>query len=183
MAKYNFSSTKSVLLFFHKFCCCWQSVFYSTRIFFSSSQLYGNTGYVLLTISITTFSLLFQAQIILICRNRLVHKPGECTVFTNESNHGTVTKNVIHIFITFCLKVFRECYWCLDIQSIILLVFNPNLNPNHTLTVSKLQSVQNFTTRIVTGSRKHITPVLSDLNWLSVCSIPTYIVAFSRLYV
>ena len=39
--------------------------------------------------------------------------------------------------------------------------------------VSKLQSVQNFAARVVTGSRKfeHITPVLRDLNWLPVSSM------------
>ena len=36
--------------------------------------------------------------------------------------------------------------------------------------ISKLQSVQNFAARIVTGTRKydHITPVLKQLKWLTV---------------
>ena len=44
--------------------------------------------------------------------------------------------------------------------------------------VSKLQSVQNFAARVVTGSRKfeHITPVLRDLNWLRVGSMLKYTV-------
>ena len=44
--------------------------------------------------------------------------------------------------------------------------------------VSKLQSVQNFAARVVTGSRKfeHITPVLRDLNWLPVSSTLKYTV-------
>ena len=36
--------------------------------------------------------------------------------------------------------------------------------------VLKLQSVQNFATRIITSTRKydHIQPILRDLNWLNV---------------
>ena len=42
--------------------------------------------------------------------------------------------------------------------------------------ISKLQNVQNFACRIITGKRKfdHITPVLRELRWLPVTSFLTY---------
>ena len=45
--------------------------------------------------------------------------------------------------------------------------------------ISKLQKVQNFAGRIITGKRKfdHITPVLRELRWLPVTSFLKYMIA------
>ena len=44
-------------------------------------------------------------------------------------------------------------------------------------TFSKLQKVQNFAGRIITGKRKfdHITPILGEFRWLPVTSFLTYV--------
>lgn len=113
--------------------------------------------------------------------NRSIQPTGECTVLIDESNHGTLIKNFQIYLYLFDLKsldnvinvlIFSRLFFCSPVSSI-----------TSEKNVSKLQSVQNFATRIVTGSRKHITPGLTDLNWLSVSSILTSTVALSRLYV
>ena len=70
-------------------------------------------------------------------------------------------KNVIHALI------FSRLFYC-----------SPVWSSTSKKNVSKLQSVQNFAARVVTGSRKfqHITPVLRDLNWLPVSSMLKYTV-------
>ena len=56
-----------------------------------------------------------------------------------------------------------------------------NKGPQHKSGISmknvlKLQSVQNFTARIITSTRKydHIQPIIRDLNWLNVESTVKY---------
>ena len=58
--------------------------------------------------------------------------------------------------------VFSKLYYCSS-------VWSNTSNKN----ILKLQSVQNFAARIVSGARKydHITPVLKELNWLPVSSM------------
>ena len=58
--------------------------------------------------------------------------------------------------------VFSKSYYCSS-------VWSNTSNKN----ILKLQSVQNFAARIVSGARKydHITPVLKELNWLPVSSM------------
>ena len=70
-------------------------------------------------------------------------------------------ENVIHTL------VFSPLFYC-----------SPVWSSTSKKNVSKLQSVQNFAARVVTGSRKfeHITPVLRDLNWLPVSSMLKYTV-------
>ena len=74
-------------------------------------------------------------------------------------------ENVIHAL------VFSQLFYC-----------SPVWSSTSKKNVSKLQSVQNFAARVVTGSRKfeHITPVLRDLNWLTVSSMLKYTVAILR---
>ena len=62
--------------------------------------------------------------------------------------------------------VFSKLYYCSPVWS--------NTSKKN---ISKLQKVQNFAARIITGGRKfdHITPVLRELNWLSVQSHVKYI--------
>ena len=69
-------------------------------------------------------------------------------------------ENVIHAL------AFSRLFYCSPVWS------------STTKNVSKLQSVQNFATRVVTGSRKFepIIPVLRDLNWLPVSSMLKYAV-------
>ena len=74
-------------------------------------------------------------------------------------------ENVIHAL------VFSQLFYC-----------SPVWSSTSKKNVSKLYSVQNFAARIVTGLRKfeHITPVLGDLNWLTVSSMLKYTVAILR---
>ena len=60
--------------------------------------------------------------------------------------------------------VFSKLYYCSS-------VWSNTSNKN----ILKLQSVQNFAARIVSGARKcdRITPVLKELNWLPVSSMPS----------
>ena len=55
--------------------------------------------------------------------------------------------------------VFSKMFYCLSVWS--------NTSKNN---IKKLQLIQNFTCRIITGSQKydHVTPLLQQLNWLSV---------------
>ena len=71
------------------------------------------------------------------------------------------SENVIHAL------VFSRLFYC-----------SPVWSSTSKKNVSKLQSVQNFSARVVTGSRKfeHITPVLRVLNWLPVSSMLKYTV-------
>ena len=61
--------------------------------------------------------------------------------------------------------VFSKLYHCSSVWSSMT---KKNIN--------KLQNVQNFTARIITRLQKldHITPVLTELKWLSVESVPIY---------
>ena len=70
-------------------------------------------------------------------------------------------ENLIHAL------VFSQLFYC-----------SPVWSSTSKKNVSKMQSVQNFAARVVTGSRKfeHVTPVLRDLNWLPVSSMLKYTV-------
>ena len=77
----------------------------------------------------------------------------------NRINHlfdSKSSENVIHTL------VFSRLFYC-----------SPVWSSTSKKNVSKLQHVQNFAARVVTGLRKfeHITPVLRDLNWLPVNSM------------
>ena len=77
----------------------------------------------------------------------------------NRINHlfdSKSSENVIHTL------VFSRLFYC-----------SPVWSSTSKKNVSKLQHVQNFAARVVTGLRKfeHITPVLRDLNWLPVSSM------------
>ena len=58
------------------------------------------------------------------------------------------------------LYVKKRLFFHLDFSSQIYFLYN----------IKKLQSVQNFAARIISGTRKfdHITPVLNQLQWLPV---------------
>lgn len=64
--------------------------------------------------------------------------------------------------------VFSKLYYCSPVWS--------NTSKKN---ISKLQKVQNFACRIITGKRKfdHITPVLRELRWLPVTSFLKYTLA------
>ena len=88
------------------------AIFFSSTFNFSSSELYGNTGYVSFTISIITFPSFFERKTFYtfyktyLSRN-LPHWSDECFVLIDNSNlqsHENVGSNN-NIFIYFCINI------------------------------------------------------------------------------
>ena len=67
--------------------------------------------------------------------------------------------------------VFSKLYYCSN-------VWSGTTKKNIEKNIEKLQKVQNFAARIITGTQKyeHITPILKQLNWLPVSDMVKYFV-------
>ena len=70
---------------------------------------------------------------------------------------NSLDSNTLQLFIS--ALVMSKLFYCLT-------VWSNTANSN----MKKLQGVQNFACRIITGTRKfdHITPALQELNWLPI---------------